>query len=58
MVKNPDGNWTALIPRRRSLNRFFGDISADIGDFVRDNQLDYGNDVHLRRIFEYASELN
>lgn len=58
MVKNPDGNWTALIPRRRSLNRFFGDISADIGDFVRDNQLDYGNDVHLRRIFEYASGLN
>ena len=58
MVKNPDGEWAALIPRRRSLNRFFGDISGEVRDFVSDNHLDYGNDVHLMRIFEYASGLD
>lgn len=55
---NPKGEWTALIPRRRTVERFFGDKSRDVRDFVRQNNLDYGNDEHLARIFEYVNSLD
>mgnify|MGYP007011832986 CR=1 FL=1 len=54
---NDAGEWTALIPRRRPVERFFGDKSRQVRDFVSQNRLDYGNDEHLARIFEYVNGL-
>lgn len=55
---NPQGEWTALMPRRRSVERFFGHKSGQVRDFVRKNGLDYDNDEHLAQIFEYVNSLD
>lgn len=55
---NPQGEWTALMPRRRSIERFFGGKSGQVRAFVRQNNLDYSNDDHLTQIFEYVNSLD
>jgi len=53
---NPKGEWTALIPRRRFVERFFGDEARNVREFVRVENLDYGNDEDLVKIFEYVNK--
>jgi hypothetical protein len=53
---NPKGEWTALIPRRRAVERFFGDRARDVREFVRAENLDYGKDADLIKIFEYVNK--
>ncbi len=55
---NPQGEWIALIPRRRSVERFFGEQSGKVRDFVRQNDLDYANDTHLAQLFEFVNTLD
>jgi hypothetical protein len=59
LLVNPQGEWTSMTnPRRRSMERFFGDKSREVREFVRQNNLEYDNEAHLARIFEYVNSLD
>lgn len=57
ILKSPEGEWIHFTPNRRNINRVFGDNSRAVNNYVRQNNLDFGNDQHLARIFEFASGL-
>lgn len=57
LVRTPDGEWQAISPGRRTIQRLFPDKRDELNAFVRYNNLDYTRDAHLKRIFEHMSGL-
>lgn len=57
LARNPDGEWSEIRPRRRSINRFFGDMSGEVRSYIRRNDLDYARDFDLARMFRHASDV-
>lgn len=55
---NPQGEWSNLPLRRRQIERFFGEESEKVRDYVRQNNLDYDNEEHLARIINYVNGEN
>lgn len=51
LARKNDGQWEVFLPRRRTLERMLDIASRDLREFVRINDLDYGNDSDLGRIF-------